>query len=213
MRRWRRALVGAFLLAALAPAPASAAAPVVFEGRVAEATWTHCDDTGCIETTAYLSVGTATFPDKSVTDVNSLCVQAAPSPQPSVATVITGCIPGVGTVAADLSSAAGSGVAFVYSQDCNLEGVCHPGSTEPIGDETVSVTWAATGPAVRHASTSVTHLTRITFEECTYISVQTGIRREATAELTWDAREVGELTSAWISEVTTRSVRACHMPF
>ena len=106
MRRWRRALVGAFLLAALAPAPASAAAPVVFEGRVAEATWTHCDDTGCIETTAYLSVGTATFPDKSVTDVNSLCVQATPSPQPSVATVITGCIPGVGTVAADLSGRA-----------------------------------------------------------------------------------------------------------
>ena len=135
-----------------------------------------------------------------------------PSPLPVVSTRVRGCVDGVATVADDLSSATASGMASVYRQDCDVHDVCFPGSTEGIGDESVSAAWTATDPIVPHASTSVAHLTTIRFDECTSVTTQTGTRREATAELVWEGREPGDLSSAWIGEITERVVRTCRPP-
>jgi hypothetical protein len=157
-----------------------------------------------------LGIATTTLSDGTTIDTNQLCVSAQPSPLPiGVSTRTIGCVSGVGSIAPDLSTASASGEVQIFSQDCDDQGVCFPGSEEFLGTADLTAVWTAIGAAEPVHSVGRSIVDRITGEHCRYITVQVGTSRDATVVLTGWPDELGQLTSAWIGQLSTRLTRQC----
>ena len=194
------------VLAALAPAPATAAPGDWYRSRgvSAFASWDRCNQTTCFYMDLYVFDGASTAPEGGMVRETSICLYlwtdgrgaesgCASAPQGSL------------DVPRDLSTATLSNTA-VEVHPCRFdrdtwEEVCNPNKSRTV---TLAVGWTATSPPADSTE-------RYTFKdgECSETYVDRGTFREARARGTMDGVRLGRSYYAGIHKGMTRFRSTC----